>query len=144
MRTYLKCIAIALFWGILLTLFYFASSKQVFFSDIIEVFSFSRPYMIIPYIIDITVQLLPYLLFQILFGTYIYRHFCSASYYYFSRCTNRTRWLLKEVISLYSYVLVFLIFVVASGTAIASITNTVIFDTESLVLFVYYLVIYSF
>lgn len=143
MKTYLKCISVSLFFGVFETLFYLESNDQIVFSDIIFQFSFLKTVIQGPYIIDMTLMFFPYLIFQILFGTYIYQHFCSASVYYFSRCSNRVAWLLKEVLRLYSYVLIYLGCLIGGGLIVAGITHAITFDLESFILFFYYLLIYS-
>lgn len=35
---------------------------------------------------------MPFLLYVLIFSTYIYRHFCNSSVYVFSRCKNRIKW----------------------------------------------------
>ncbi len=143
MSTYLKCIITSLLWGVLESLFYLRLNEKIILSDIIFQFSFLKKYIETPYIIDMTIKFLPYLIFQILFGTCIYKHFCSASNYYFSRCINRTKWLLREAFLLYTYVLIFLFCMLAGGVMVTVITNELIFDLESIILLLYYLIIYS-
>ncbi|MCR5518464.1 MAG: hypothetical protein K6F17_07835 [Lachnospiraceae bacterium] len=45
--------------------------------------------------------LIPYVLFQSVFGTYIYRHFCSAAIYVFSRGFNKGIWYIKQLLELF-------------------------------------------
>lgn len=144
MKMYIKGIATSIFFGCFQTLFYLESSEAISLSDIIFQFSFLKEFIQTPYIVDIALRFLPYFVFQMLFGTFIYQHFCSASIYYFSRCGNRITWLLREALSLYCNTLVYLSCLIAGGVITARVTHTVIFDIESLVLLFYYLLIYSF
>lgn len=53
------------------------------------------------YISTFSFEYIPIFVFQILFATNIYKHFCSASIYFFSRNANRIKWYLKEVTNIY-------------------------------------------
>ena len=48
------------------------------------------------YLIMLSLEMLPFFLFQMLFGIRIYRHYCTASVYFFSRCTYKVRWFVKR------------------------------------------------
>lgn len=54
----------------------------------------------------IFLYLVPMLIFQLLSGTEIYSHFCTGSIYYFSRCTNKKVWTIKESakVAVYSFI----------------------------------------
>lgn len=86
---------------------------------------------------------IPLLLFQILYGTYIYRHFCSAGVYFFSRKKRRESWFLKETGKLYLYVFLYCFLFIMSGIISTVIVCNVHFDYPSLILAIYYLLIYS-
>lgn len=142
-KEWIKCLIIAGGWGVFQTLFYLGWADDVFFSDIVLQFCFSRIIFETVHIIDTSLRLLPVLIFQILFGVYIYQHFCSASVYYFSRCSNRILWLLKESWSLYPYALFYSCTMVVTGTWVTMTTNHVIFDKVSWMIFIYYVLIHS-
>lgn len=125
------------------TLFYFRNSKIVLFSDIMFVWSFYKPFFFITSIIDMFMNYIPLLLLQILYGTYIYRHFCSTSVYFFSRCANRQVWFIKEAIKLYFYIVVYLFLMIASGTLFCMVNFGVYFDEGSIYLLFYYILIFS-
>lgn len=86
---------------------------------------------------------IPLLLFQILYGTYIYRHFCSAGVYFFSRKEKRESWFLKEAVKLYLYVIIYSGLFLLSGVISTMIACNVHFDNLSLIMTAYYLLIYS-
>lgn len=58
-------------------------------------------------VLNFMIDLLPYFVFQIIYGTEIYRRFCTASVYYFSRCANRRRWYWWETARLFPITLAF-------------------------------------
>lgn len=143
MKLYAKYFVFSIIWGIIQTMFYFRTDQVVLFSDIMFVFSFYKPSFFITSIIDMVMNYIPLLFIQILYGTYIYRHFCSTSIYFFSRCANRQVWLLKEAIKLYYYIVIYLFCMVASGTLFCMLNFGVYFDEGSIYLLFYYMLIFS-
>lgn len=143
-RALLKCLVVALLWGAFEAIIFLGMFNKLLLSDIVLLFGFSGISPTLGYIIDLTIKLFPFLLFLILFGTYIYQHFSTASIYYFTRQPNRTKWFMKEAVKLYVLSFLYPFIMVVSGTAIASITNEVIFDSTSLILLIYYVLIHSF
>lgn len=139
----LKCTILAIFCGGFQAIFFLDMKDKINFSQIIITFGFSDVSFILVYLIDLTIKLLPFYLFQILFGTYIYQHFCTASVYYFSRCQNRVKWFLKESSKLYILTFCYPFLMVFLGTLVASITNQIIFDKDSFLLLIYYVLIHS-
>lgn len=89
MKDYIKCAVIAIIWGILQSLYYFNSEGNVVLSDVVLYCSISALGIIPAYLIEETLKMIPFFIFQILFGTLIYHHFCTASVYYFSRRTAK-------------------------------------------------------
>lgn len=95
------------------------------------------------YIPLITYWYLPLLIFQIFYGTYIYRHFYSASVYFFSSYCSRTLCFLKETGVLYLFGLAYLIVMILSGAFITNFFTLAIADTASWLLACYYFLIHS-
>lgn len=142
-RAFFKCIAVAFLWGLFQSLFAFNVSGKIMFSDIILMNNFLKVSFILVSIIDMSIKLLPFILFQILFGTYIYQHYCTASVYFFSRFQNRVQWFLKECLVLYGLALVYPIVIILSATAFISMVNGVTFDKTSFILLLYYGLLHS-
>ena len=143
MRFYIRAILVGMLWGVLYSLFFINSRFQVTLSSIVFVFGFDRPDFLIDYVFLITMHMFPIFMFQVLFGTYIYRHFCTASIYYFSRYEKRGKWFLQEAYSLYLYGFVYLLVEVIVTVVIACIFEPVIWDKEGIILFFYHIVIQS-
>lgn len=86
---------------------------------------------------------IPIVFFQIIFSTFIYNHFCSSSVYYFSRCENRVKWFLCETTKLYIYCISFMVSMVLSGCVFSLFYMDINIDKSSIILTVYYILIYS-
>lgn len=95
------------------------------------------------YISMFTIQYIPLFVFQIFFVTYIYKHFCSASIYYFSRNINRKKWFLKEVAKLYCNVIIYLLTMSVSGIILIRLFSKITFDNSAIIIGLYYILIYS-
>lgn len=142
-RSLTKCIILAILCGGFQAILFLGMEDDINFSKIVLTFGFSEVFFILVYLTELSIKLLPLILFQIFFGTYIYQHFCSASIYYFSRCQNRVTWFLKECAKLYVFAFIYPIIMVLSGTLVAGISNRIIFDKDSFLLFISYVIIHS-
>lgn len=67
-------------------------------------------YMNEAHMLNLCVQLFQVMVFEIVFGVYIYRHFCTACVYYFSRQDNRKKWFVKECVKLLGYSFSYFVF----------------------------------
>lgn len=143
MRLYGKYFIIAVIFGILQVLYLFQFRDKMLFSDVIFISSFFKPDFYLPNALNMFLDYIPLIILQILYGTYLYRHFCTASIYYFSRCKNRTMWLLKEAVKLYGYIGVYLVIMFTSRTMFCMLNFKMNFDSGSIYLLCYYLIIYS-
>lgn len=98
MKLYGKFMCLGFLWGVLL------SSRAVVNSDgdyTLAGLVINIGFDILPACNQITMlnlleAMVPYYVFIIIFGTFIYQHFCWSSPYIFTRCSNRTKWLCKE------------------------------------------------
>lgn len=147
MRYYMKFLWIAFFCGIFCIL---GCTINVFedsyipLSEILLIPTYIDIDYYMQYIPNIMFGYIPLLLFQVFYGTYIYRHFCCASVYYFSRCCNRIVWFLKECIQLYCFAFAYLLIFIISGVMVTNLFLKVMVDEGSLYIFAYYMLIYSF
>ncbi len=142
-RDIIKSLVIALAWGVIQTLPYLSVNHELMFSDIILWFGFVDTEIILVYIIDLSLNFLPFFLFQIVFGTYVYRRFCSASVYYFSRCPNRVSWFLKESGKLYFFSFIYPLVMVLTATLLITAIGQFSYDQGAFMLLLYYVVIHS-
>lgn len=81
------------------------------FSQVVITYAFQYYQFGYTDIVYITTRMLPYLLFLFLFGTYIYKHFCTAGVYVFSRCENRLKWIAKEIAQLFGFCVLFTVLI---------------------------------
>lgn len=109
----------------------------------ISLFGFDDFYIYTQYLIWFFRWYFPIILFQIVWGTYIYRHFCSASVYYFSRCNNRIKWFLKESIYLYIYAALYLLSSLVIPVLITLFCGNLTLDSSAFLLALYYLILHS-
>lgn len=77
-------------------------------------------------------SMVPFFVYQMLYGVAIYQHFTTANVYYFTRQNNRKLWFLKEAWKLFkntgSHMLLFLLgrcFIVQIGNTYSCSTKTV-------------------
>ena len=115
MRYYTRFLLVGAASGFFCVFNYAKNGMAQTLADIVMLFGFSSADCQLNQIMEGTYWYMPLFLFQIFYGTYIYRHFCSASIYFFSRCCSRTRWFLKEALTLYLFAVVYLLAVLAGG-----------------------------
>lgn len=96
-----KIFGVAILLGILESLTYYNFGLDVSFGKIVSKIAFGTVGLDSQYIPDFLYSMIPIIIFQILYGAYLYQHFCTASVYYFSRCMNRTKWFLYESVKLF-------------------------------------------
>ncbi len=143
MKSYLKFLAIAFVCGLLSFMGTAIKSEEINLNDIILVTSFGNVEYL-PYFFPTFLETyFPLMFFQFFYGTYIYRHFCTASVYYFSRKCNRSAWFLKEVGSLYVFALLYVMIYLGTEILCCVIFSKVIAGTCSLLLCLYYVILYS-
>lgn len=121
----------------------YIGNSSIPLSDIIFLFGLKNVTYFVQYLQEITFWILPLIFFQIFYGTYIYRHFCTASIYFFSRCDRRTSWFMKEAFHLYLFTISYLVVMLASGTAVTGIFAKVIIDKNGVEALFFYLLVYS-
>ena len=138
-----KCMGLAVLCGVLQSPYFLSIPGRLLFSDILLQLGFGHMEFDISSLVDLSLRLLPFLLFQIYFGSFLFRRFCSASAYFFSRCNHRTRWFLKQSALLYGYVACFLLAMTLAATAVGVFTRQVVFDGSSALLFGSYLLTHS-
>ena len=142
MKYYIRFLLCAALCGIMFFATRSGENNMVYASDIIISLGFGTVECFPPYFINFVYYFTPILIFQILYGTYIYRHFCSAFIYYFSRTENKIKWYIKQAFELFFLSLLYVILLLSSSIASASIFNDVVFCKTNIVLVFYFLVIY--
>ncbi|SKA71385.1 hypothetical protein SAMN02745111_02210 [Eubacterium uniforme] len=95
------------------------------------------------YIGEFFYRYMPLLVFNIIYGIYIYRHFCCASVYFFSRKNNRVHWFVKEIIDLYIHALLYIFMICLVGMMVIFIDDKCFMNFNEMLLSLNYILIYS-
>ncbi len=88
-------------------------------------------------------KLLPSFLFEMYIGTNLYRHFCTASVYIFSRTPNRIAWYTKECIVIAYFTFMYQLVIVVSSVIVTCCRYNVIWAVSGMGILVIHIVIYS-
>lgn len=94
-------------------------------------------------LISFTMRLLPAFIFEAYAGILLYRHFCTASIYVFSRYPHRVKWYLGEVFHLSGAVCGFNLLLLVTAMLTAAIRWELEIDRAGIVLTGYHFLIYS-
>lgn len=94
-------------------------------------------------LISFTMRLLPAFIFEAYAGIMLYRHFCTASIYVFSRYPHRVKWYLGEVFHLSGAVCGFHLILLVTAMLTAAIRWELEIDSAGIVLIGYHFLIYS-
>lgn len=96
------------------------------------------------YLVMMSLDMLPFFLFQMLFGIRIYRRYCTASVYFFSRCTRKVRWFVKEAAVLFLLVVLYAFVIPAVACLIFSGARSVRWDIGAAAMFLYEWILVAF
>ncbi len=143
MKDYIKCIMMAGVWGIFQSIYYLGENDAVVLSNIILDCSISSQGFLPVYLIEATRKMMPLFVFQILFGTKVYRNFCVASVYYFSRCLKRVQWFVKEAMKLLGLSVLYNVLIPIIVIGITSLHHSIEWNREGIILFFYFVFIQS-
>lgn len=116
MRIYGKFLLIALIWGVCFSLIVLTkdSGEVYLLEDLVISIGFGNLKSCDQItMINLLEGMVPYYVFTILFGTYIYRHFCWSSPYIFSRCEKRRQWMYQEAGRLFLFSSLYMLFFIA-------------------------------
>ena len=95
-------------------------------------------------LLDLTLRLLPSLIFQALAGISLYRHTCTASVYVFSRMPNRLKWYGKECGILALQTLLYQALVLAAAVGLAAVRWTITDVSQGLPVLLTHLSLWTF
>lgn len=117
---------------------FFSEMGEVSLNDIIKYLAFGEFEIGKGYVIFFLKQYFPYLIFQAIWGTYLYQRFCTGSIYYFSRMESRSSWYWKEADKLFLMVGVFLIAYLAATTMVIGVKYEVLFEQLNIWFIIFY------
>ena len=95
-------------------------------------------------LIAFSMRMFPNNIFIIVFGTLMYKHFCTASVYVFTRQTNRITWYTKEVCYLALYTFIFQLASAGVTILVTTIRYDVIWNKSGFVLVAFHIALQSF
>lgn len=135
---------IAIIGGLFLAIGYVNPFEpQLFLSEMILQLSGSRGNLALgismPELISFALLLVPDLVFETYFGTMLYRHFCTASIYVFSRYPRKMWWYGKELYFLLTHTFVYQIILSATVIIVTSIRYQLVFDHAGIILLIYHI-----
>lgn len=143
MRYYIKLLIVAVVCGIMGTVAHANFVDEATVSYILGYHSLNGIDTNMAAVTDIPYAFMVYIFFQIFFGVYIYKHFCTASIYYFSRNTKRTLWYIKQLGQVMLYCVLYLLILQLSAILSGICVTHVVYDVGMWKNLIYYLVIYS-
>lgn len=94
-------------------------------------------------LLELTLRLLPSLIFQALAGISLYRHTCTASVYVFSRMPNRLKWYGKECGILALQTLLYQALVLTTAVGLAAVRCTITDVSQGLPVLLTHLTLWS-
>lgn len=93
-------------------------------------------------LLEYSARQVPCILFELYIGTNLYRHFCTASVYVFSRTTDRLGWYRRECLSIAALALVFQAALLGSALTVALLRYTVVWDATGAQMFAAHAALY--
>lgn len=93
-------------------------------------------------LLSLTMRMFPNFVFELCVGTELYRHFCTANVYIFSRTPQRLNWYGKELCSIAISALLYQFTLMLSVVCVTSIRYQLEMDLPGLALFLYHFFIY--
>jgi hypothetical protein len=90
-----------------------------------------------------SMRMLPVFIISSVIGIRLYRHFCTASVYVFSRYPRRFRWCMSEAFGMLAASMMFECSYLFSAIVTAVLSFEVVFDKAGFILTAYYVIIYT-
>lgn len=94
-------------------------------------------------LISLVMHMIPYYMFEIYFGMEIYRQFCTASIYVFSRYPKRLHWYFGEVLSMGGIVILYQFVLLLTVLLTTVLRYQLQIDGAGIILLAYHFVIYA-
>ncbi len=140
---------LAVMAGIFLSISYVNPYEgKIFLSELVLQLSGSRGEFVLNYknaleLVEVAMRLLPCVIMEVFLGIALYWHFCTASVYVFSRCTDRGKWYWREILSVGRDVFIFQGLMVTMVIIAAAFRCQVQVDMSGIYLLVCHLALYS-
>lgn len=140
---------IAIISGIFLSVSYVNPYEgNILLSELVLQLSGSRAEFVLNYsnaleLVELAMRLMPGVIMEAILGIALYRHFCTASVYVFSRCMDRGKWYWREMLSVGTDVFIFQGILTAAAIVAAVFRCRVEVDIPGIYLLVCHFVIYA-
>lgn len=137
-------VLIALLFGGIRAAWFIIYNHQLLLSEVVIQTGLSGISLNMGSIVTETIEsFLVVFLFELYYGTLIYRVFCNVSIYYFSRQYNRSIWFIKKALELYGIAVLFVLAKVFTAAVITAAAGYLVIDTEGIILGLYTILIWS-
>lgn len=133
-----KLLLIGMLCGVGSGISFFSEMGAVSLNDVIKYLAFGQFEIGKGYVIFFLKQYFPYLVFQAIWGTYLYRRFCTGSIYYFSRMERRGSWYRKEAGKLFLMIGIFFIAYLLATMAVIGMKYGMTFEISNIWLGIFY------
>ena len=133
-----KLLLIGMLCGIGSGITFFSEMGVVSLNEVIKYLAFGKFEIGKGYVIFFLKQYFPYLMFQAMWGTYLYQRFCTGSIYYFSRMERRGSWYRKEAEKLFFMVGIFFLTYWSATAAVIGMKYGMTFETSNIWLGIFY------
>lgn len=87
--------------------------------------------------------LLPVLIIELIYGSYVYKSFCNVGIYYFSRQYSRGRWFLRKCAELYLVIFLYILLAIGTKILLYGIVFGISIDYSGVYCLFYYLLHWS-
>ena len=139
-------LSIAILGGIFLSLSYVNPyTNEITLANLILQLSGSRDTLVLgsspQELLAVAMRMMPIYLFEVYAGIDLYRHFCTASVYVFSRFSNRVKWYLKQSVQLLLKTIGFQGLLLLTVFLVSKIRMPIYVDVGGILLLIYHLVI---
>ncbi|MGN0335467.1 MAG: hypothetical protein ACI4DV_07395 [Lachnospiraceae bacterium] len=97
----------------------------------------------LPELVGFMLCMIPNYIVTMVLGNSVYRYFCTASIYIFSRCSDRRKWYVKTIFHLFVQVCVYEIVSVTTVVLITALRYGVVISVSGNFLFGYHVLLYT-
>lgn len=94
-------------------------------------------------LIPFVMRMIPGYVFEMFIGIELYRHFCTASIYVFSRKPNRVQWYIKEVMGVGLATVFYQVILLGASMIVTVLRYRLELDTAGFILLFYHFVLYT-
>lgn len=147
-RIVIVCLLALLFGGFMSIYYVNPYGGEIALSELLFQLSGSRGEFALRFsaneLLSFAMLMVPGWVLEAFLGIELYRHFCTASIYVFSRCEDRRRWYWKEMLLLGAEIFLFQILTIAAALTISCFRFDVKISQAGMILLVYHILVQFF